>query len=69
MDLHERLQARLGNEYAIQRELGGGGMSRVFVAEERALGRQVVIKVISPSLVGELDLERFTREINKSANL
>ncbi|NUQ10913.1 MAG: protein kinase [Gemmatimonadaceae bacterium] len=69
MDLHERLQARLGNEYAIQRELGGGGMSRVFVAEERALGRQVVIKVISPSLVGELDLERFTREIMLAARL
>jgi serine/threonine-protein kinase len=39
MDLQERLQAALSSTYRIERELGGGGMSRVFVATEIALGR------------------------------
>jgi len=38
-ELRERLQAALGHAYSIERELGGGGMSRVFVAEETGLGR------------------------------
>jgi hypothetical protein len=37
MDLRDRLAAALGN-YALERELGGGGMSRVFLATEIALG-------------------------------
>jgi serine/threonine-protein kinase len=37
------LQASLGTSYTIERELGGGGMARVYVAVEHALGRQVVI--------------------------
>ena len=71
MELLERLQEHLAGEYLIQRELGGGGMSRVFVAEEKALGRQVVIKVVSPNIFDELDidLERFTREIMVAARL
>src|SRR6478672_5520039 len=38
-ELIERLQAALGGAYVIERELGGGGMSRVFVATEAALHR------------------------------
>ena len=45
-ELHDQLQATLGQAYRLDRELGGGGMSRVFVAEERALGRTVVVKVL-----------------------
>ena len=45
--LREQLQETLGDAYAIERELGGGGMSRVFVATERSLGRTVVIKVLA----------------------
>ncbi len=37
-DLRDRLQAALGSAYRIEQELGGGGMSRVFLAEETALG-------------------------------
>jgi serine/threonine-protein kinase len=37
-ELRDQLQASLGNAYVIERELGGGGMSRVFVATEAALG-------------------------------
>jgi serine/threonine protein kinase len=57
------LQSALGDSYALERELAGGGMSRVFVAEETTLGRRVVIKVLSPELAGRLSTERFTREV------
>ncbi|MGH7561730.1 MAG: protein kinase domain-containing protein [Gemmatimonadales bacterium] len=68
-DLRERLQSSLGSAYAITRELGGGGMSRVFVAEETALGRTVVVKVIAPELTEGLSAERFTREVKLAARL
>jgi serine/threonine-protein kinase len=44
----DRLQTTLGAAYRVQRELGGGGMSRVFLAEETRLGRKVVVKVLLP---------------------
>ena len=44
--IHDRLQQALGAAYRIERELGGGGMSHVFVAEEVALGRRVVVKLL-----------------------
>jgi serine/threonine-protein kinase len=44
-------------------------MSRVFVAEETALGRQVVIKVLPPDLAASLSLDRFRREIHLAASL
>jgi len=43
-DLRDRLQAAVGDVYRIERELGGGGMSRLFLATEASLSRQVVIK-------------------------
>jgi len=46
MEFREQLQDSLGDAYIIERELGGGGMSRVFLAEERDLGRNVVVKVL-----------------------
>lgn len=46
MDLTTRLQSALGEGYRLERELGGGGMSRVFVAEDVELGRKVVVKVL-----------------------
>lgn len=49
-ELSERLQAALGTAYRLEKELGGGGMSRVFVAEETRLARRVVIKVLPPEL-------------------
>ena len=50
IDLRTQLQTTLGDGYTLERELGGGGMSRVFVARENALGREVVVKVIAPEL-------------------
>ena len=46
-DLRIQLQATLGDGYTLARELGGGGMSRVFVARDNALGREVVVKVLA----------------------
>jgi TolB-like protein/Tfp pilus assembly protein PilF len=67
--LREQLQVTLGSAYTIERELGGGGMSRVFVAEERSLRRRVVVKVLPPELAVDVNAERFRREIQLCANL
>ncbi len=68
-ELIDRLQATLGEGYRITSELGGGGMSRVFVAEEVELGRSVVIKVLPPDLAAGLNVDRFRREIQMAARL
>ena len=68
-DLRTHLQATLAGTYTLERELGGGGMARVFLAEETALGRRVVVKVLAPDLARELSAERFAREIRLSARL
>ncbi len=68
-DLRTQLQSALGAAYTIERELGGGGMSRVFVATETTLGRKVVVKVLPPDLAAELSVERFRREIQVAAQL
>ena len=68
-DLRDRVQTALGSAYTLERELGGGGMSRVFVARDEALGRDVVVKVLAPELAEGLSEERFTREIRLAAGL
>jgi serine/threonine-protein kinase len=68
-DLRTQLEATLGDSYTIERELGGGGMSRVFLATDRALARRVVIKVLSPELSAEVSAKRFAREIKLAASL
>ncbi|MDQ2767739.1 MAG: protein kinase [Gemmatimonadota bacterium] len=68
-DLRSRLQHSLSGSYTIERELGGGGMSRVFVAEEQRLGRKVVVKLLSPELSAALSTTRFEREIRVAASL
>jgi tRNA A-37 threonylcarbamoyl transferase component Bud32/tetratricopeptide (TPR) repeat protein len=64
-----QLQKTLGDAYHLERELGGGGMSRVFVADEKRLDRKVVVKVLSPDLAQGLSAERFEREIRTVAGL
>ena len=63
------LQGAVGGVYTIERELGGGGMSRVFLARERALGRAVVVKVLLPMLAAGVRAERFAREVRVAAAL
>jgi len=67
--LQQQLQDSLGPDFLLQRELGAGGMSRVFLAEERSLGRRVVVKVLSPDLAASISAERFDREIRLAAQL
>jgi serine/threonine protein kinase len=69
IDFRDRLQTTLTDAYRVERELGGGGMSRVFLAEERALCRQVVVKVLSPHLAASVNFERFKHEIMLTAQL
>ena len=67
--LREQIQASLGEAYAVERELGGGGMSRVFVAREVALGRRVVVKTLPEELAAGVSVDRFNREIQLAASL
>lgn len=57
MDLRDQLQATLSGSYMLERELGGGGMSRVFIAEELRLKRKVVVKVLSPELAQGISVD------------
>jgi serine/threonine-protein kinase len=63
------LQQRLAPAYTIERELTGAGMSRVFLAQETALGRKVVLKLLPPELAAGVNVERFIREIRFTARL
>ena len=68
-DFRARLDASIAGQYVIERELGGGGMSRTYVATERSLNRRVVIKVLAPELLAGVSVERFNREILMAAQL
>ncbi len=67
--LRDRLQTTLGRDYRLGAELGGGGMSRVFVAEDARLGRRVVVKVLPPDLAADVSAARFEREVRFAARL
>ena len=57
------MEQALPDTYAFQRELAGGGMFCTYLALERALNRQVVVKVLAPDLVAGISVERFRREV------
>ncbi len=65
----DRVQSAVGATYRIEKELGGGGMSRVFLAEETGLERKVVVKVLPPEMAAGVNAERFRREILLAAKL
>ena len=67
--LRDELQRTLGAAYTLERELGGGGMSSVFVARDNALGRHVVVKVLPYELAATVSVDRFKREIMLAAAL
>ncbi|HEV8356593.1 MAG TPA: protein kinase [Gemmatimonadales bacterium] len=68
-DLRSDLQATLGSGFRVTRELAGGGMSRVFVAEEELLQREIVVKLLPPDLMAGLSVQRFQAEIQHAARL
>ena len=67
--LGTRIQSVLGAGYAVGRELGGGGMSRVFLAQDLRLGRDIVVKVLSPEVAETISADRFERELRIAARL
>lgn len=67
--LRDILQSALGDGFRLERELGGGGMSRVFIARDLALDRDVVVKVLSEEATAGVSAERFRREIQVIAKL
>ena len=68
-ELRDRIQTALGTGYRVEEELGGGGMSRVFLASDVRLGRRVVVKVLPPELAAGASVDRFEREIHLAAGL
>ena len=65
----ERLRAALHDRYAIERELGRGGMATVYLADDVKHRRKVAVKVLHPELAAVLGAERFLREIEIAAGL
>jgi serine/threonine-protein kinase len=59
----------LGGRYSIEREVGRGGMARVYLAQDLKHSRPVAVKVIRPELAASLGRERFLREIGIAARL
>jgi eukaryotic-like serine/threonine-protein kinase len=68
-DLREILDSEISGSYTIERELGGGGMSRVFLANEKTLDRRVVVKVLPEDVAAGISADRFRREIQLAAKL
>jgi TolB-like protein len=68
-DTLSRLKAALGERYAIEREIGVGGMATVYLANDLRHGRPVALKVVRPELSGAGGTARFLREIELVARL
>jgi serine/threonine-protein kinase len=68
-ELRDAVQEAVGRTYALERELGGGGMSRVFLAHDEGLDRPVVVKVLLPELASGVSAQRFAREVRAAATL
>jgi eukaryotic-like serine/threonine-protein kinase len=64
-----RIQAALGSQYTIERELGRGGMATVWLARDIKHDREVAVKVLRPELAAALGAQRFLREIRIAAHL
>ncbi len=68
-DTFERLKTALADRYAIEREIGSGGMATVYLAEDIKHHRKVAVKVLRPDLAAALGPDRFLREIEVAARL
>ena len=68
-DVRERLEAALAEHYAIERQLGAGGMATVYLARDLKHDRHVAVKVLRPELAAVLGIDRFLSEIRVTAHL
>src|SRR5438094_3578202 len=69
IDVLDTLRASLAPHYDVEREIGAGGMARVFLAVEQHPHRRVAIKVLDPEISTRLLRERFIREVDVSSKL
>ena len=67
-DLRDALHSSLGAAYALERELGRGGIATVYLARDFRQRRPVALKLLHPELAASLGAERFLREIETAAN-
>ena len=67
--LQDRLTSALADRYAVEREIGSGGMATVFLARDLAHARDVAIKVLHPDLALAVGADRFRREIDIASRL
>ena len=65
----EALREGLAPHYSVEREIGAGGMARVYLAHERHPARQVAVKVMDPTLSTADFRERFIREVELTSKL
>ncbi len=68
-DQLDTLKSALAERYAVERELGAGGMATVYLARDLKHDRLVAIKVVRPEIAAALGTERFLREIQVTARL
>ncbi len=68
-DLIDRLKTALADRYAIEREIGAGGMATVYLARDQKHDRLVAVKVLRPELAAVVGAERFLHEIQIAAKL
>src|SRR5881296_3498006 len=68
-DVLDTLRASLAPRYDVEREIGAGGMARVYLAVEQHPHRRVAIKVLDPEVSTRLLRERFIREVDLSSKL
>jgi eukaryotic-like serine/threonine-protein kinase len=68
-NLRAQLEQGLSGSYALERELGRGGMATVFLASDLKHDRPVALKVLHPELAQSVGPERFLREIKLAARL
>src|SRR6476620_329814 len=69
VDTPALLQSGLADRYALERELGRGGMAVVYLARDLKHDRPIALKVLLPELAASLGAERFQREIRLAARL
>src|SRR6059036_4212912 len=69
IDVLDTLRARLAPSYDVEREIGAGGMARVYLAVEQHPHRRVAVKVLDPELSTRLLRERFVREVDLASKL
>ena len=67
VDLLAQLQASLGDEYDVERELPAPATSRVFIARERIMNRAILVKVVGAEQTTDLDFDRFSSDVERVA--